>query len=78
MRNVTTPMGSGPESVSGKLTVREARFPSGCRTTQEANAGGRKETGNRGKMVGSSVDRSGITGRIRALPEPERVLTWVG
>ena len=43
--------------VSGKLTVRKARLPSGCRTTQEANAGGRKEAGNRDVMVGFSVDR---------------------
>jgi hypothetical protein len=43
--NVTTPPGSGRQP--GKPTVREAQLPGGHRMVQQANAGGRKATGNR-------------------------------
>ncbi len=46
MRNVETPSGSGP-CRTGKPTVRKAQSPGGKRMVQEANAGGRKATGNR-------------------------------
>ncbi len=38
--------------VAGKPTVREAQSPSEGRMTWEANAGGRKATGNRDAMAG--------------------------
>jgi len=70
-------LGSGTRVVTGKPTVRKAQLPSGNRMTREANAGGRKATGNR-DMDGWPLRRSfRITGRIRALPEPERELTRV-
>jgi hypothetical protein len=34
----------------GKPTVREAQFLAGRRMAQEANAGGRKAAGNRGRV----------------------------
>ena len=40
------PVGVQADTLGG-LTVRKAEFPGGCRTTREANAGGRKATGNR-------------------------------
>lgn len=40
VRNVTTPLGSENSDGLGKPTVRKARFPSGRRMAQEANAGG--------------------------------------
>ena len=43
------------QGVYGKPTARKARFSSGRRMASEANAGGRKETGNRDIMVGSSA-----------------------
>src|SRR6478736_1631057 len=46
MRNMTTPLGSGG-STAGRPTARKAQLPSGRRRTQEANADGRKATGNR-------------------------------
>ena len=46
MCNTTTPLGSGG-STAGRPTVRKAELPSGRRMTQEANADGRKATGNR-------------------------------
>jgi len=46
MRNMTTPLGSGV-MMAGRPTVRKAQLPSGRRKTQEANADGRKATGNR-------------------------------
>ena len=45
MRNMTTPLGSGV--MAGRPAVRKAQLPSGRRKTQEANADGRKATGNR-------------------------------
>src|SRR6266849_6699334 len=63
--NVGTPMGSGHSDVSGKPTARKAQSPREGRMTWEANAGGRKATGNRGKQP--ALRRSPrTTGRIRA------------
>jgi hypothetical protein len=42
---------TSPVAVVGGLTVREAEIPSGRRMTREANAGGRKATGNRGSRT---------------------------
>ena len=56
---------SGHGDVAGKPTARKAQSPSEGRMTWEANAGGRKATGNRGKRP--ALRRSPrITGRIRA------------
>ena len=58
-------MGSVHGDVAGQPTVRKAQSPSEGRMTWEANAGGRKATGNRGKRL--ALRRSPrITGRIRA------------
>jgi len=76
VRNVTTPLGSESSDALGKPTVRKARLPSGRRMAQEANAGGRKAAGNRDTIGQLLRWLSRITGRIRALPGPERVLTW--
>jgi hypothetical protein len=51
---------------SGRPTVRNAELRGGRRTTREANAGGRKATGNREPVTGSSASDSRITGRIGA------------
>jgi hypothetical protein len=45
--NVETALGPEP-SRFGQLTVRKAQHPSGNRMAQEAKAGSRKATGNRG------------------------------
>src|SRR4051794_34352622 len=45
VRNVVTPMGSA--LWGSRPTARKAELPSGNGMTQEANAGGRKATGNR-------------------------------
>ena len=60
------PLGSGG-STAGRPTVRKAQVPSGRRRTQEANADGRKATGNR-QPHDSAPPPNGcrITGRIRA------------
>lgn len=52
VRNVATPMGADARFVVvGGPTVRKADVPSGRRMTREANAGGRKVTGNRDGMA---------------------------
>ena len=52
VRNVAIPMGSDAALVVvGGPTVRKAELPSGRRMTREANAGGRKATGNRDGMA---------------------------
>lgn len=48
--NVAIPMGSGGCAAGGP-TVRKADIPSGQRMTREANAGGRKAAGNRGRWL---------------------------
>ncbi len=48
MRNVVTPFGFRAV-VPGGLTVRKADLLGGNRMAQEANAGGRKAAGNRGR-----------------------------
>jgi hypothetical protein len=49
VRNVAIPMGSDTAAVVvGGPTVRKADVPSGEGMTREANAGGRKATGNPG------------------------------
>ena len=66
VRNVTIPLESG-HGVVGRPTVREAQFSSGRRIAREANAGGRKETGNRARRVRSSLaspDNRPDTGRV--------------
>ena len=55
MRNMTTPLGSGV-MMAGRPTVRKAQLPSGRRMTQEANADGRKATGNREPRIGPSAE----------------------
>jgi hypothetical protein len=50
----------------GKPTVRKAQISSGRRKTQQANAGSRKEAGNREPRADTSVGGSRITGRIGA------------
>lgn len=74
--NVTTPLESGDIHVVGKPTVRKARFSSGRRMAQEANAGGRKAAGNRdvrGRLLRRQVSYNRPdTGIAR----PERALTW--
>jgi hypothetical protein len=50
----------------GKPTVRKAQISSGRRKTQQANAGGRKATGNREPHADTSVDGPRTTGRIGA------------
>ena len=65
----------------GRSTVRKTLIPGREQDAQEANAGGRKATGNRERVIG--VLRRGFpdnwpdTG-ARQAPEPERVLTWAG
>ena len=76
-RNVTTPMGSGRHCPPVGRTRERLNFPSGRRMTREANAGGRKAPGNREPDAGPSASGSRITGRIGALPRPERALTRV-
>jgi hypothetical protein len=44
-------MGAGAVVVAGGLTVRKAEVLSGEGMTREANAGGRKATGNRDVMA---------------------------
>jgi len=52
VRNVAIPMGSDNEIVvAGRPTVRKAEIPSGEGMTREANAGGRKVTGNQDNMA---------------------------
>jgi len=52
VRNVAIPMGSDAMFVVvGGPTVRKAEVLSGRRMTREANAGGRKVTGNRDSMA---------------------------
>jgi hypothetical protein len=66
VRNVTIPLESD-HVVVGRPTVREAQFSSGRRIAREANAGGRKETGNRARQVRSplaSPDNRPDTGRV--------------
>jgi hypothetical protein len=71
-------MRSGRLWCSGKPTVRKAQFLSGRRRIREANAGGRKATGNRDTEDRPLRRSSRITGRIRALmPWPERALTRI-
>jgi hypothetical protein len=61
---------------SGQSTVRKTQLPGGHRMTREANAGGRKATGNRDMMVDPSADRPAqLAGQGDA--RPERVLTRV-
>lgn len=55
MRNMTTPLGSGV-MMAGRPTVRKAQVPSGRRRTQEANADGRKATGNREPVYRPSAE----------------------
>jgi hypothetical protein len=62
---------------AGRPDARKAQLPSGRRKTREANAGGRKAPGNREPDAGPSASGSRITGRIGALPRPERALTRV-
>jgi len=63
---------SGHGDVAGQPTARKAQSPSEGRLTWEANAGGRKATGNRGKRP--ALRRSPrTTGRIRAAAR-----TWKG
>jgi hypothetical protein len=50
----------------GKPTARKAQLSSGRRKTQQANAGRRKATGNRGPLSDTSVGGPRITGRIGA------------
>jgi len=64
VRNAVTPSGSGPWA--GKPTVRKAQVLSGNRMTREANAGGRKATGNRVRLQLLRWN-SRITGRIQDL-----------
>lgn len=59
-------LGSRRFAASGKSTARKAQLPSGNKMVQEANAGGRKEAGNRETTVGSSAGVFCITDRIRA------------
>src|SRR5438132_1754797 len=74
--NVGTPMGSGHSDVAGKPTARKAQSPSEGRMTWEANAGGRKATGNRGKRP--ALRRSPrTTGRIRAA-DSDQLLAAIG
>jgi hypothetical protein len=65
--NVAIPLGSGV--VAGELTVRKADVSSGRRMTREANAGGRKTSGNHNVMtrlplvvVDNRPDRGGCLG----------------
>src|SRR5690348_15271713 len=55
MQNVETPKGSCCHRATGRPTARKAKIPDGNRMTQEANAGGRKATGNRGTTAGHSA-----------------------
>ncbi len=62
MRNVVTPFGFRAV-VPGGLTVRKADLLGGNRMAQEANAGGRKAAGNRGRRHRSFSGGLRITGR---------------
>ena len=66
MRNVTTPMRSKRLFELGRPTARNAQPLSGWRKTQQANAGGRKAAGTRGRMSDTSVGGFRRTGRIEA------------
>ena len=80
--NVGTPTGSGGATCAGEPTAREAQSPSGGRMSWEANAGGRKATGNRGGVAGTSARRLGeLTGsgrgaRTRKGADAGRVSLW--
>ena len=76
--NVGTPMGSGRGNGTGQPTARKAQSPSGGRMTREANAGGRKATGNRDAHGRPSAGRPAQLAGYGRVPGPERVLTRVG
>ena len=62
VRNAVTPSRSGQQVLAGKPTVRRAQLPRRESDDREANAGGRKATGNRDAMAGPSSRSSRITG----------------
>lgn len=77
MWNVGTLLGSGCGDVAGQPTARKAQLPSGGRMTWEANAGGRKATGNRDSVAGPPPVVSENWPDTGLVPGPERVLTQV-
>jgi hypothetical protein len=79
VRNVATPMGSGPALAgSGGLTVRKAEVPSGRGMTREANAGSRTATGNCGRWLVLLLAAADNRPDRDAMSWPERALTRVG
>lgn len=71
-------VGSSTVVVGGGLTVRKAEIPSGRRMTREANAGGRKATGNRDSMARLPLAVLDNWPDRDAMSWPERALTRVG
>ena len=66
-----------PVTASGRPTVRNAQLLGGNRRTQKRTPAAERRRENETRMIGSFRRSSRITGRIRALPGLERVLTWV-
>ena len=62
--NVETPLGSGGADAPQQADRKESWIPQREMMSQEANAGSRKATGNRGSLIASSRRSSRITGRI--------------
>ena len=74
VRNTETPTGSGPLRRSGRPTARNGGIFWREQDAQEANAGGRKPTGNHNDFAAPPSSRCWVTGRIsgREVPGPER------
>jgi hypothetical protein len=74
VRNVTIPLGSSHEQLVSQPQGR-AHIPSGRRMSREANAGRRKETGNRARRIDPSVDCPDNRPDTGGCAWPERELT---
>ena len=77
VRNVETPSGPGCWLL-GRPTVRESGTPRREQDAQQANAGGRKATGNHGVLAGTSAGCRDNWPDTRPVAGPERALTWAG
>ena len=80
VRNAETPTESGPLWRCGRPTVRDGGILWREQDAQEANAGGRKPTGNRNDVAAPPGGRCWVTGRIpsHGARAPKGALTWAG
>ena len=76
VRNVTTPLGSEGNDALGQPTVRKARFPAGAGWPKKPTPAAERQRETETPLGQLLRWPSRLTGRIRALPGPERVLTW--